>query len=391
MTSASATLQVPADSASRPSAFRVHLIEFLLVGGATLVLFPLAWLFRRSVGLDSSEIAVDFWAFHAALVINNPHFAVTYLLFYKDVRNRALGRVFTPMQRVRYVVAGLLVPLALLAWAGGAIATGSARAMGFMIQLMFFLVGWHYVKQGFGILTVLSARRGFLFNALERKAVLLHCFAGWAYAWASPADPGRELQEKGVIYTSLAHPPGLEQVTRVAFLLSALALIGVLVRRWRSEGRLPPLVPLTGFLVTIWLWTVYSSLDPLMVYVIPALHSIQYLYMVWLLKRNEAREAEGPPHFGRPTALRLGILAASAIGLGWVLFRGAPAFLDGTLVPSLGAEEATAGLGETPYFAALYVFVNIHHYFMDYVIWRRENPDTRYLRELDVYGAGSRG
>jgi len=24
--------------------------------------------------------------------------------------------------------------------------------------------------------------------------------------------------------------------------------------------------------------------------------------------------------------------------------------------------------------------VNIHHYFMDHVIWRRDNPDTRFLR-----------
>jgi len=26
------------------------------------------------------------------------------------------------------------------------------------------------------------------------------------------------------------------------------------------------------------------------------------------------------------------------------------------------------------------VFVNIHHYFMDNVIWRRDNPDMRFLR-----------
>ena len=38
-------------------------------------------------------------------------------------------------------------------------------------------------------------------------------------------------------------------------------------------------------------------------------------------------------------------------------------------------------LGETPYFAAIFVIVNIHHYFMDHVIWRRDNPDTRYLRD----------
>lgn len=391
MTSASATLPVPV-AAPRREAFRARLIEFLLVGGATLALFPLAWLLRTAVGLDASELAIGFLTFHAASVINDPHFAVTYLLFYKDARRRAFGGVLAPAQRARYIVAGLLVPLALLAWATCALATGSARTMGFMIQLMFLLVGWHYVKQGFGVLTVLSARRGFRFSPLERKAVLSHCFAAWAYAWASPADPGRELAEKGVVYTSLAHPPALEPVTRAAFALSVLALLWVLARRWRAERRLPPLGPLSGFFITVWLWTVYSSLDRLMMYVIPALHSIQYLYFVWLLKRNEARDAEGPPLFGRPTGLRLGLLAASAVGLGWVVFRGAPALLDGAhgaLVLGASDDETTAGLGPTPYFAAVYVFVNIHHYFMDNVIWRRENPETRYLLRQDAQGGAS--
>lgn len=251
--------------------------------------------------------------------------------------------------------------------------------MGFMIELMFFLVGWHYVKQGFGILTVFSARRGFRFDPLERKAVLAHCFAGWAYAWASPAAPGKNVQEKGVVYLALAHPPWLEQVTRIAFGLSAIALIAALARGWRKGKQLPPFAPLMAFLVSIWLWTVYSSVDPLMLYLIPALHSIQYLYVVWLLKRNEARAAEGPPLFGRPVALRLGMLAASAVGLAWILFRGAPSILDGRLVLTSSAFEATSGLGNTPYLAAVFVFVNIHHYFMDTVLWRRENPETRYL------------
>ena len=29
---------------------------------------------------------------------------------------------------------------------------------------------------------------------------------------------------------------------------------------------------------------------------------------------------------------------------------------------------------------AIYVVVNLHHYLMDTVLWRRENPKTRYLR-----------
>jgi hypothetical protein len=40
-------------------------------------------------------------------------------------------------------------------------------------------------------------------------------------------------------------------------------------------------------------------------------------------------------------------------------------------------------LGDTPFLAVVFVFVNIHHYFMDTVLWRRENPQTRYLLSPD--------
>lgn len=357
------------------------MVEFALVGGATLVLFPLMWLLRAGLGLERSELLVGFLAFHAAWVINDPHFSVTYLLFYEKLAQRAFGAAYAPAQRVRYWIAGFVVPLALGAWAAIALATRSAFLMGLMLQLMFLLVGWHYVKQGFGVLAVLSARRGVSLSALERRVFLAHCFAAWAYAWASPADPGKLVEEKGVVFTTLAHGPGLELATLVAFAASSLALFGVLGLRLRRQGRLPPLAPLAGFLITVWLWTVFSSLDPLMVYLIPALHSVQYLYFVWLLRRNEARAAEGPPHFGRPVRTALGVLTVSALGLGWLLFHLAPSVLDGVWVPQGRRGAAEMGdLGVTPWFAAFFAFVNIHHYFMDHVIWRREHPETRFLK-----------
>ncbi len=353
------------------------LIELVCVGGLTPLLFPLSWLLRRRFGLEGPDYAVGFLFFYGAYLVNDPHFAVTYLLFYRDARARALGGVFAGAQRARYLFAGFVAPVILATWATFALATRSAAGLGLFIQLMFFLVGWHYVKQGFGVLTVLSARRGVRWSPGERAVILAHCFTGWAYAWASPADPGTEVEAKGVVYTTIAHGVGLERATHVVFLATIVPLALVLVRKRRREGRLPVFTPLLALLCSIWSWTIYTSIDPLVRYVTPALHSVQYLYFVWLLRGNEARAREGPPWFEQARAVRLGILAVSALGLGCLLFHVLPSALDTALTDRRAAVRS--GLGVTPYFAALYAFVNIHHYLMDFVIWRRDNPETRYL------------
>lgn len=373
MTSAAATLSAPA-AAAKDDGLASRAVEALMVGGGTLLLFPIAWIWRSALGLDMAEYQVSFVFFYAAYAINDPHFSVTYLLFYRDMRRRSFDRAIPATQRARYLLAGFVAPVALVAWCAAAITSRSAHSMGLMVQLMYLLVGWHYAKQAFGVLMTLSARRGFRFGLLERRVLLAHCYLAWAFAWSSPFDPGSPFEEKGVVYTSVGHPHFLATATAVVFALSSVALVAVLVRMWLRERRLPPLVPFGAFLITVWLWTVYSAIDPLVAYGIPALHSIQYLYFVWLLKKNEARSQEGPPAFGRPTAMRLGLLAASALGLGWVLFHGAPAALD-----SAFARGGLGALGPTPYFAAVFTFVNIHHYFMDSVIWRRENAETRFL------------
>jgi hypothetical protein len=374
VTSDAAALLPAEAKASATTRFRAEALEFLLVGGGSLLLFPLLYCYRHAVGLDESELLIGFLTFHAALLVNNPHFAVTYLLFYRDLRARAFGSVFDGAQRARYLLAGFAVPVGLALWAGFALTDHSAKRIGLLIQLMFLLVGWHYVKQGFGVVTVLSARRGVRFDLFERRAILAHAFAGWLHGRTNPRDPGRASVVDDVLYTSLPHPAGLDQATRLAFVFSALWLIYALARKWRREGRSPPFVPLASFLITVWLWTAFSRLDPLFAYVIPALHSLQYLYFVWLLERNTARAEAGPPAFRSPTR-SLVVLAASAVALGWFLFRGLPGALDSRLV----LWDSLDPLGTTPYLAAISAFVNIHHYAMDAVIWRREVPETRYL------------
>jgi hypothetical protein len=350
-----------------------RVVEFLLVGGATPLLFPLAWLLRRTLGLDTAELAVGFLCFHAAHVVNDPHFSVTYLLFYKDVKRRAVGDAWGAAQRIRYVVAGFVVPVVLVVWAGGALVARSAVALGWLIQLMFFLVGWHYVKQGFGVLTALSARNGVRFGTGERRAFLGHALAAWAYAWANPADPGTEMEERGVVFTTLPHGPALERVAFGLFALSAAIVAAMLVRRFKSTERFPPLAALLGYFSALWIWTVYSRAEPLVVYAIPALHSLQYLYFVWLLRSGDAHTTERQPFDSRSNVARLALFAVSAVGLAWLVFHGVPETLDAALFVPRGRRVDLGNLGAAPCVAAVFVCVNVHHYFMDAVIWRREN------------------
>lgn len=369
----------PLADAGRPKRRTSGLLEFAVVGGLTPFLYPLSWLLRKAFGLEPTEYIVSFVMFAAAFVINDPHFAVTYFLFYKDVRSRALGYSFTGAQQFRYLFAGFVIPIVLVTWGIASLYFRAAASLGLMIQLMFFLVGWHYVKQGFGVFSVLSARRGVRFNNLERWAILAHCYAGWAYAWSSPRDIGHAAEEKGVWYVTFAQPQGLEQVTAIVFFATIVPMVWALGSKWKREKRLPITTPLIALLCSIWPWLIYSSIDPLLVYVIPGLHSLQYLYFVWLLEGNKAREREQAPYFERSATVRLLGLFIASLGLGWFFFHIGPTIFD-TLIGSRLATKQYDPIGPTPCFAALFAFVNIHHYCMDAVIWRKENPETRYLQ-----------
>src|SRR5262249_8221002 len=70
---------------SRARSWGIYVLELLLVGGVTPLLFPISWLMRKKLGLDDAEFVAGFTTFYAAHLINDPHFSVTYLLFYKDV------------------------------------------------------------------------------------------------------------------------------------------------------------------------------------------------------------------------------------------------------------------------------------------------------------------
>ena len=97
---------------------------------------------------------------------------------------------------------------------------------------------------------------------------------------------------------------------------------------------------------------------------IPAFHSLQYLLIalfVQLKRRTDAGTAEYPTQLLAAEAIRWGI--ANVIG-GGLLFIGLPVGLV-----ALGFPPVIA-------FGLVIAAVNIHHFFVDGVIWKLREPAT---------------
>src|SRR5437764_763361 len=80
-------------------------------------------------------------------------------------------------------------------------------------------------------------------------------------ASGSPAMAAGEFEEKGIVYQAIARPRWLELTTGLALAVSVVALVAVLVRKWRREGSVLPLAPLACYLVTVWWWMIESGAD----------------------------------------------------------------------------------------------------------------------------------
>src|SRR5437588_814659 len=85
--------------------------------------------------------------------------------------------------RLRYMVAGIAVPAALVAFLSGAALAQNARVLAYGANLMFFLVGWHYVKQGYGILIVDSVQKRLMFSDRAKSIFRANGYACWMVAW----------------------------------------------------------------------------------------------------------------------------------------------------------------------------------------------------------------
>jgi hypothetical protein len=351
--------------------------DFLCLGGISFFLIPIIFVLpEKEFTLTATAIALGIAHF-----INHPHFAFSYQIFYQDFRHKAFGPDNDAMLRARYIFAGIVVPIALAAFLIGNLIFGNSRMLGYGANLMSFLVGWHYVKQGYGMLMVDAALKRQFFDGAEKKILLLNCYAVWALSWLMINTVIRDRELWGIQYYLFHIPPLFQTLGIIAATATSIMTIGILIKKWRANGGSLPASGVTAYVASLYLWMLLTHANILWLLLVPALHSLQYLVVVTRYRLNQERDradAHEPP---RPQPLRrifrgrYQLRYAGFVGLGLILgfmgFWGAPVYLHMVITYD------QAVFGTTVFLFMFWIFINVHHYFLDNVMWRSHNPDVR--------------
>jgi hypothetical protein len=315
-------------------------IDFLLIGGFSLLLYAAYGAFP-STRTDHAMVAAG----ALTVALNWPHFSATSYRLYGSARN--IGQ---------YPATAVLAPLVAIGAVAGSLLSPLVIAPVFL-KLFLVWSPYHYSGQTIGITSIYARRAGFPFCKVARFA-----FAGFAFLTFLSQSARNEVRPYGAVYSgvrmmSLGIPLWVPDVLTYAMYASgALALL--LVADWCiRRRRLPPLMMLLPA-TTQYVWFVSAGEMVGFREFVPAFHSLQYLLVAWSMYLHEQT--------GRGT-LRQIVARSCRWGAG-NLVGGAALFW---LLP-----HSAAWLGADPIIAAGVVGagVQVHHFFVDGVIWKLKSP-----------------
>ncbi len=364
--------------------------DFLMVGGLGLILMGLMIAFLPPE-VRNEPSAMQYSAVLGALVtyhvfaINYPHFASSYQIAYRRLPAMRASSGLPRVVRLRYAFALVVFPALYLGYCLYALLVQPENGLwllGLLINLMFITVGWHYCKQCFGIGMVLSALKGIYFTRFERRVLLAHALLIWLITLVTSNMVAYQSQFWGLPYHSMGLGVRVDPIVMKALLelgkellqvLGVSSLLVIIAAAWRVR-KFPSLAATTGYFMLYPLVFITGAFHPLWLWILPAVHSLQYLLFVAAYRRGEVQG--DMPDFATPR-LRWHAFAAFfavALVLGAIQFSWLPHLLDALVAPEHKYHLPLL------FMALVTLFVNIHHYFIDNVIWRKENPQVgRYL------------
>ena len=250
--------------------------------------------------------------------------------------------------------------------------------MGYIANAMLFFVGWHYVKQGYGILMTLSARKKVYYNKWEKLILLGNAYVIWLAVWFT--GNGQAADFKGVYFKSLKFPDFVGEIMAVSCGISTILVLLVFLKKIDIQKQYS-INGMTAYICALYPWTLIANINPVLFVCIPAFHSLQYLLFVWKVQYERYKEQEQNARgdntdkdiLKKMTSRKLNQFALSGVVFGMLYF----VLLPGALDYFVAYDKEL--FGPTIFIFMFFIFINIHHYFIDFAIWRKENPDMEYL------------
>ena len=348
---------------------RRSLADFFFLGGFSLLALPLLY-FLFPPGENHSGAQAVASLFLLALVldftINFPHFAYSYLIFYRNIWSKLTGKIDAALT-LRYWFAGIVVPSLLVGLLVYGVVGPDHTVLGYLVNFRLFTLGWHYAKQGLGILSLLNREKGCQISRIERTLFHTNTHLVWLAIWSHFNRTGTSSYYIGIPFQSFELPPAVIFSLTVLAGLSSLATVLLIIMRGLRKGEVSfSTYGVLAYFSAAYLWIFFrlslgETKGTILAFAFsPLFHSLQYYTIVHRYEKNRGSN--------------LLELAAIGILLGAFGFSWAPQLLAHFI------DISSSGIGPIFFKFAFWTFLNIHHFFIDNVSWRQESASVhRYL------------
>jgi hypothetical protein len=338
--------------AAAPPAPRLYFVnapvDYAVIGGASILAFVLMYFFYTA---DRTPVVMTLAA-QLLWLCNWPHFAASSYRLYHTRDNIR-----------QYPVTALVVPWVVLAGMAGAFLSPGLIAP-YFVKVFRIWSPYHFSGQTLGICLIYARRGGFKVGPWERLAL-----SGFIYGTFLSGTVRAEIGTApdtfyGIPCRGLGLPAWTGPAVSVFLYAAGLAFL-VLAALWCRRNRrvLPPIILLPA--VTQYVWFALSSRWSSYQEFVPFFHSLQYLLVAWsvqLKEKMDVRHLQPSWRYVAGESLRWGGL--NLVG-GALLFFGLPHLL--ARAGGCGLEFATG---------VIICGVQIHHFFVDGVIWKLKNRNV---------------
>ncbi|MEM7273022.1 MAG: hypothetical protein AAF547_08095 [Actinomycetota bacterium] len=347
-------------------------VDGLFLGGFSILFFVYlrfgVVLFDQNTGANEATFlgqTASRWALMAFWVLNWPHFAATSYRLYRSRETTS-----------QFPITAWVVPVVLGVGAVAALSSPEGFAPWF-VKMFFIWSPYHFSGQTIGLTLLYARRAGFTITPLLRWSLTWFVYATCVEIQARAELPGTVVSFGDVVLPTIGIPTWVVSVTNVAVIgLGAVLLFALTdaVRQHRAGGGapqsglgFPPILVIPALAQLVWFKLSVGTWDtPSYFEFVNLFHSVQYLFIAWFMQMKERQVATGREGSGAMLIRETAIWGIAIFAVGAFMFRGSGNLIAALFPVSVGVAAAVM--------TALF---QLHHFFVDGVIWKLRNPRVR--------------